>query len=75
MDSVKTPALLPCPFCGGLARELACPGGSWIRCEECKASSDDSNAVVKWSRRASPPLALRWWRSWTKPTILNGPPF
>lgn len=49
-------ALKPCPFCGGAAEDIRCPGGSFVRCTKCHASSDDTlHAVEAWNRRASPP--------------------
>lgn len=61
MDSVKTPALLPCP-CGGEAQQNFTvnhsPGCGFIKCTSCGIRTDVEimpAAVAKWNRRAASP--------------------
>ena len=53
-------SLLPCPFCGGEAHLGSQPGGAFVNCTECMASTNvltgiansEEDAVAAWNRRA-----------------------
>ena len=49
--------LKPCPFCGGKALQIirGSPGCEYVKCEGCKATTDDTSrlrAITAWNRRA-----------------------
>lgn len=56
-------ALLPCPFCGGEAKEVRHDDGQYryfvVQCAECKAAQgweeNAATAIAAWNRRASAP--------------------
>ncbi len=71
MTNEQLDALLPCPFCGGVARrrtlgpdEFGNEGGDVIECSTCEASSHvefgyKENLVSSWNRRTDTALRAR----------------
>jgi hypothetical protein len=48
--------LKPCPFCDCAADIVRGPAGcTYVRCQGCGATSDDSRGVEKWSTRTPDP--------------------